>query len=410
MSNRTSRETDIVEAEVIGYSPTVDPTRSLASSLLPCSACGTPRQVGSRFCVACGIPFEPPNELSSPPKVPTPKNNLDASNERYQDSDQDLVSVQSHDVRDQGESKTFRCESCGSEVDVLGEQRSLRCPFCDSSYVAELPADQRTMQRPEFIIGFEISRERALELFFEWLGKNSFFRPGDLISKAATEKQQGIYIPFWHFSMQTISQWSAQIGEYWYRTESYTVKDADGKTRVMTRTVQETEWWPLSGIYRKYYSGYLVSASRGLPQQEALAIQPYRLNTMMRFRPLYLAGWMSEEYSITREQALAITQQEFRNREQDAISRFLPGDTQSGLSVRTELEMGGSDLILLPVHVLSYRYRNTVYRFLVNGQTGKTSGEKPWSSARISAVVIGVALLLIVVIAMIIVLNHPRLN
>jgi hypothetical protein len=293
---------------------------------------------------------------------------------------------------------------------VIKDQRSLRCPFCDSTYVVELQSEQRTMQRPEFIIGFEITREKAQDLFFEWLGKNSFFRPGDLSRKALTDKQNGIYVPFWHFSMKATSRWSAQIGEYWYRTETYTVKDSDGKTRVMTRTIQETEWWPLSGVYRKYYSGFMVSASKGLPQEEALAIQPYKLNTMVRYRPMYLAGWMSEEYSIDRESALQVTQQEFRERERRSIDAFLPGDTRSGLSVQTDLDMGGSDLILLPMHVLSYRYNDQVYRFLVNGQTGKIYGQKPWSGARITAVVVAIAILMLVVIGLIIVLNHPRLN
>jgi hypothetical protein len=154
----------------------------------------------------------------------------------------------------------------------------------------------------------------------------------------------------------------------------------------------------------------MVSASKGLSQAEALAIQPYQLNTMMRYRPMYLAGWMSEEYSVSREEALALTQQEFRTRERNAISRFLPGDVQSGLTVQTELEVGGSDLILLPIHVLSYLYGGKTYRFLVNGQTGKMHGEKPWSSSRITAVVVAVALLMLVVIGLLIVLNHPRLG
>ncbi len=40
-------------------------------------------------------------------------------------------------------------------------------------------------------------------------------------------------------------------------------------------------------VFRKFYSGYMVSASKGLPQDEALAIQPYRLSSMMRFRPTF---------------------------------------------------------------------------------------------------------------------------
>ena len=402
---------EIVNAQVIDYDPLHDPNRSLASSLMPCAACGTPRQVGSRFCVSCGIPFETPNQS----RVDDPRKRTTESSAKSKVKTQENISslslnnasIENQRLESSGSTKTFRCDNCGSEVDSPNDQRSLRCPFCDSTYVVELSSEQRTSQRPEFIIGFEITREKAQEMFFQWIGKNSFFRPGDLVRKAATEKQQGIYIPFWHFSMIARSEWSAQIGEYWYRTETYTVKNSDGKTEVRTRTVQETEWWPLSGIYRKYYSGYMVSASKGLPQEEALAIQPYKLNTMMRYRPMYLAGWMSEEFSVSKEAALATTQQEFRNRERNAISRFLPGDTRSGLSVQTDLEVGGSDLILLPIHVLSYRYGDKVYRFLVNGQTGRVVGEKPWSGSRIAAVVIAVVLLVMIFIGLVIVMNLP---
>ncbi len=408
MSVRLNQELEPVEAQVIDYDPLQAPNRSLASSLMPCSACGTPRQIGSRFCVSCGVPFEPPNEN----RLSQNRNNADGISKETsrQPTHNGSISVEKTAVEASGSMRTFRCDNCGSEVDAPLEQRSLRCPFCDSVYVAELPAEERTSQRPEFIIGFEITREKAQQLFFQWIGKNSFFRPGDLVTKAATEKQQGIYIPFWHFSMITMSQWSAQIGEHWFRTETYTVKNSEGKTETRTRTIQETEWWPLSGVYRKYYSGYMVSASKGLTQAEALAIQPFQLNSMMRYQPMYLAGWMSEEYSVSREAALAASQREFRNRELTAVGRFLPGDVQSGLSVQTDLEVGGTDLILLPIHVLSYRYGNRVYRFLVNGQTGKMVGEKPWSSSRISAVVIAVALLLIIFVALAIVLNHPRLG
>ena len=407
MSKRSFQEPDIVEAQVIDIGPLQDPNRSLASSLMPCTGCGTPRQIGSRFCVSCGVPFETPNQISweggqlaNANSIRPPSISANGGN----------VSIETQAIDSSNATRTFRCESCGSEVDVPNEQRSLRCPFCDSIYVAELPLEQRTSQQPEFIIGFEVSREKAQELFFQWIGKNSFFRPSDLVRKASTEKQQGVYIPFWHFSMIAVSHWSAQIGEYWYRTETYTVKNAEGKSETRTRTVQETEWWPLSGVYRKYYSGYMVSASKGLPQTEALAIQPYRLNTMMRYRPMYLAGWMSEEYSVSRESALAVTQQEFRNRERNAINSFLPGDVQSGLSVQTDLDVGGSDLILLPVHVLSYRYNNKVYRFLVNGQTGKMVGQKPWSGSRIAAVAIALGILLLILIGMILVLTQAGVS
>ena len=83
------------------------------------------------------------------------------------------------------------------------------------------------------------------------------------------------------------------------------------------------------------------------------------------------------------------------------LKEFLPGDTYQKLDVQTELNVNGSDLILLPFHVVSYRYHDRVFRFLVNGQTGQVVGQKPWSVRRLVAVVV-VSLLVVVMIALLI--------
>jgi hypothetical protein len=199
------------------------------------------------------------------------------------------------------------------------------------------------------------------------------------------------------------------IGEYWYRTETYTVRTSDGKSETRTRVVQETEWWPLSGRHKKYYSGFMVSGSTGLPQSEAAVIQPYQLDELVRFKPYFLAGWMSEEYSVEAERALVVAQNEFRNRERSSVQGNLPGDISMSLRVDTDFKHNGSDLILLPVHILTYHYRNQTYRFLVNGQTGKFYGEKPWSKIRIAvAVIIAIVVVLAIVAGIVIASGGSR--
>lgn len=329
----------------------------------PCPSCGSPRGGASKFCFACGTPLETPN-------VPVVARGESGSSQ---------TAIPSH---------TFECQNCGSQVATSVDQRSYVCPFCDSSYVTEIPIDRSGRQRPEFVIGFAITAEQAKQKYYEWLGKNSWFRPGDLPQKAIAEKQKGVYLPFWHFSMQAQSHWSANIGEYWYRTETYTTKDANGKTVTRTRQVRETEWFPLNGQHNKYYYGFMVPATKGISQAEAAAIQPFQLAELSRYRPYFLAGWMAEEYSVEMDPAIEQTKEEFQNRQRNAIAAFLPGDTHSGLNVSTQFTINGSDLILLPVHVLSYRYRDRTFRFLVNGQTGKIVGEKPWSGKRITAFVV----------------------
>jgi hypothetical protein len=207
-----------------------------------------------------------------------------------------------------------------------------------------------------------------------------------------------VYLPFWSFSMLAQSHWSASIGEYWYRTETYTTTDSKGKRVTRTRRVRETEWWPLSGRHHRYYAGFLVSGSKGLAQHEAERIKPFQLPALKRYEAFYLAGWLCEEYSIAREAALDICQTEFYRQEQQNVAAFLPGDTHSSLVVSTNFSAINSDLCLLPVYILSYRYRDKLYRFLINGQTGKTAGDKPLSWKRIGLFAGGIAALVVLLI------------
>jgi hypothetical protein len=242
-------------------------------------------------------------------------------------------------------------------------------------------------QEPEFVIGFAIPTEKAEEIYRRWLGAGGFFRPGDLHRQAQADGLRGIYLPFWSFSLKADSRWSAQVGEYWFRTETYTERDEKGNLVTKTRQVRETEWWPLDGGHHGYYSFYLVTGSKGLPQGVSEWIQPFQLLALKRYSPRYLPGWLSEEYSVEKEVAYAMTEAEFRRRESAAVAALLPGDTYGNLEVETAFSKVNSDLILLPIYLRSYRYRGKLYRTLINGQTGKIAGEKPVSPGRIAAFV-----------------------
>jgi len=320
-----------------------------------CESCGCPVEAGDGFCPACGTLQGPEPEAPEPPAA----------------------------------KRHFRCENCGAEVGVDPDQRSYTCAFCDSTYVVQFTRDETGRQAPEFVVGFAVTPEQAQEKFRRWIAENNWFRPGDLRSARIEEKLKGVYLPFWSFSMLAESDWSADIGEYWWKTETYTTTDKDGKTVTKTRRVRQTEWWDLRGNHHCYYSAYLVSGSRGLPQHDAERIKPFHLAALKRYRPYFLAGWLSEEYSVERDDALGVCQQEFQRREQENVEAHLPGDTHRDLRVATRFSQINSDLILLPVYLLSYRYREKLYRFMLNGQTGKAAGDKPLSGWRIAAAVGG---------------------
>ena len=62
------------------------------------------------------------------------------------------------------------------------------------------------------------------------------------------------------------------------------------------------------------------------------------------------------------------------------------------MHVNVRFEGMSSEPVLLPFWIMAYRYKDTVYRFLLNGQTGKATGTAPTSLMKIGAVIaIGVA-------------------
>ncbi|MBI4604005.1 MAG: zinc ribbon domain-containing protein [Planctomycetes bacterium] len=292
--------------------------------------------------------------------------------------------------------RTQACRGCGATVTVPEGERTAACAFCGTSYVAGREGAGGRPE-PELVLPFSLGRREAEAAFAAWLGKAGWFVPGDLGLQSRLSSLRGVYVPFWSFSMRSESRWSARIGEHWWETvtETYTTTE-HGKTvtRTRTRRVQHTEWYPLSGRFHQFHSHYLVSASRGLPQEVADRVGPFPLSEATRYAPRFLAGWLCEEAAVSREEAAEVSAREFERRERDDIARFLPGDTQADLAVETELHDVTEDLLLLPLWIFAYSYRGRAFRYVLNGATGKAHGEKPVSWGRVAAFVLVVILVL----------------
>ncbi|MDX2037505.1 MAG: zinc ribbon domain-containing protein [Isosphaeraceae bacterium] len=340
-------------------SATETPTNSISPDLVkeiphavPCPHCAAPLDGGARFCPNCGQSIA--TGVDSPETAQPP-----AKLER------------------------FRCKNCSADVVCAPESRTTACPFCAAPYVIETTELATGRREPEFVIGFQVTPEKAEKIYREWIDRRALFRPSNLRLSAEDHGLRGIYLPFWSFTTRARSRWSAMIGEYWYRTETYTARDSNGRSVVRTRQVREIEWWPIQGEHHDFHGFFPVSASKGLAQEISRWIEPFQLAALQRFSPKYLAGWLTEDYSIEQDEARSISNAEFRRREAEAVRAMLPGDTHRDIQVETELEELDSDLILLPIYLRAYRYKGKLYRTLINGQTGRIEGEKPVSAERV---------------------------
>jgi hypothetical protein len=74
------------------------------------------------------------------------------------------------------------------------------------------------------------------------------------------------------------------------------------------------------------------------------------------------------------------------------VRRDIGGDEQQIDGLDTEYSAESFKHILLPIWMAAYKYNGRSYRFVVNGQTGKVKGERPWSIWKITFAIIAAAL------------------
>jgi hypothetical protein len=130
-------------------------------------------------------------------------------------------------------------------------------------------------------------------------------------------------------------------------------------------------------------------------------IYPYDTTKLVPYDPRYLSGWEAEQYRIDLQQGWNGGREKMHGMEVAACDRLVPGDTHKDLSVSSTFADITFKHVLLPLWISSYKYKTKVFRFLVNGQTGKIYGEKPLSAAKIALTVIAGLILLGLVIGLV---------
>ena len=270
--------------------------------------------------------------------------------------------------------QALQCQQCGAAISYPDKVTSGSCCFCGSNLVVE-KAGNAQLITPESLIPFKVTKEKANETFRRWVA-SLWFRPNDLKKMARVKDIDGVYAPFWTFDAQADTRWQAESGYYYYVTEEFT--NSEGKKE--TRQVQHTRWEASSGRHHGSYDDLLICASKGLSENLVRVLEPYHTTqNLVGYQSSYLSGWGAEEYAVGPKEAWDKGQKRFEQQEYAACDREVPGDTHRGLSISMKLSQVTWKHCLLPVYIAAYRYQDKTYRFLVNGETGKVSGEAPYS-------------------------------
>ena len=254
----------------------------------------------------------------------------------------------------------FECSGCGASMSYDAGAEALQCPFCGSVEMHQ--KDDGKILAPNRVVPFKFDRAEAETAMRGWLARG-FWRPGDLARAASVVKMAPVYVPYWVFQATTHTYWTADT--------SQTPPGAQG------------DWCPLSGEHRGSYSGLLIGASGALTPRETSAICPFDLATGKPPEEVDLENVTVEQFSLPRKYARPLARQGLEQSEAQACeSAYMPARARN-VHVNVRIESMSSEPVLLPVWIMAYRYKDQIFRFLVNGQTGRATGAAPVSWLKI---------------------------
>jgi len=269
----------------------------------------------------------------------------------------------------------FECSGCGASMSFDARAGSLQCPFCASVDMVQ-QKDARVLA-PRRVVPFRLSREEAVATMRKWLGRG-FFRPGDLSKKASVVKMQPVYVPYWVFQATTHTYWTADT--------SHTPAGARG------------DWYPLSGEHQGSYSNLLIGASGALTPEETAKICPFDLAEGKPPDEVDLENFTVEQFTVPRKYARPLARGGLEQLEAKACDdAHVPGRSRN-VHVNVRIEALAGEPVLLPVWIVAYRFRDRVYRYLVNGQNGRATGHAPVSWTKIlmiPAIILAVVLIVL---------------
>lgn len=303
---------------------------------------------------------------------------------------------------DLSDSKTdqleISCQSCGAKLVLESNMRSTLCPYCASPSIVRRPPT-KNRPSPTFLVGFVVDHDHATKAVKKWIAGSHMFARSDF-KAAVPELTRGVYLPAYLYGAVATTKYSASIGENYTVTETYTTTDSKGKLVTRTRTVIKTEWRSLSGNHSCYVVDVLVTASRGVTNAALEAIEPFDLRSLRRYADSFISGWLAEEPSRTKEECFRLAHNETISKVGERLTHFMPGDSYNNLQHQTQLSHEVIDLVLMPIWTYAIRYAEDQppIQILVNGQTGRVGGKVPISTAKVTAAVIAVLLLIIFVV------------
>ena len=278
-------------------------------------------------------------------------------------------------AQDAQEADCYICPSCGAQIVTDPTTSATFCYYCHNPVV--LSGKLTGSYHPDKIIPFAIGREKALEIFGQWIRKKRYV-PKDFYSKDQVEKLTGVYFPYWLYDCQVqgnldaegkkVTSWNSGRMRF-VKTEEYDVsRDGQMEVRDVPRSA-------------------LSKANRQLVE----GVFPFDMSKQQEFHMGYLSGFVAENRDLGQEQFTTQVEAEVADYAKQSLKSHLSDYTSVNVrACEAKLKNPEWKYALLPVWTLTYQAGGKIYYFACNGQSGKVCGELPVDRGRLGTLFLSI--------------------
>ena len=282
------------------------------------------------------------------------------------------------EVKDDTVYVDYHCPDCGAEIIADEQTAATFCVYCGNTSIIKNRLTGKFA--PSKIIPFKKEKQEAIEAF-KSLKKGKPLVPKDFVTEQNIEKITGVYIPFWLYTVfvnGNVTVMAQRITTWRSGNTRFTKTDTFDCIRDGEMTFRKV---PVEGSNR--FDNDIMNS-----------IEPFDYNDLIDYNHAYLSGFLAEKYNIESEEASKeATKRTINSAKDEMLNSVIGYNNKIIRSENLNTKINEFEYVLLPVWMLNVKYKDKMYKFAMNGETGKFVGNIPLDKKK--AWIIGISVFIL---------------
>lgn len=264
----------------------------------------------------------------------------------------------------------FVCPSCAGEIMTDENTAATFCPYCGNPTI--FPQRLSDRLKPDGVIPFRTTREDARKAFLR-LCKKKPLLPKLFSEEQQIEKITGMYIPYWLYDCESEFHGSYKATRIHHWSDAH-------------YDYTKTDYFMLERASEADFCKIPMDASQKMDDTIMESIEPYDYSQLIDFEKAYLSGYLADKYDVSAKDGEERIRQRVSGSMEQMVSESMIGySAVIPIHKRLNIAHGKAKYVLLPVWMLSTRYKGKIHLFAMNAQTGKMTGSFPICPKRTAA-------------------------